>query len=96
MLGALLDVLPGALVGALAQIGITPARVAPVSCVLKFTMPQARKHPFGDPAQLAELWNVCPSVVAADVHSASVPTETEPAGHTFVPGVPVENAATTN
>ena len=56
--------------------------------MLKYTLLSASmRHPFRTPEALKDVAYVYPSAVAADLHSASVPTGTEPAGHTFVPGV---------
>jgi len=73
---------------------------APAPSVLKSTLPLIMKHPFGELFKNSSLVGVPPqkrpSVEAADMHCASVPTETEPAGHTFVSSVPYKNPGATD
>ena len=84
------------------QIGEPISHGAPVGCVLKSTPPLYQKHPFGIESQLPKYQLPKdavagePSAVPADTQSEAVPTETEPAMHSFVPCVPMVNTAITN
>ena len=82
------------------QIGVTVSLADPGETELKYSSDPSDSEVFMHPCGRFGVLNACahayPSAVAADSHSSAVPTETEPAGHTFVLNVPNTNPSTTS